>query len=76
MKGFKLDSKWIQFSAMGLELGISVIVGLFVGDFLDKQFDTEPWLLLLFLIFGLIAGFRSVFRLLKKLNSTKSSSSK
>ena len=65
MKGFKLDSKWIQFSAMGLELGISVIVGLFVGDFLDKQFDTEPWLLLLFLIFGLIAGFRSVFRLLK-----------
>ncbi len=76
MKGFKLDSKWIQFSAMGLELGISVIVGLFVGDFLDKQFDTEPWLLLLFLIFGLIAGFRSVFRLLKKLNSTESSSSK
>ena len=71
MKGFKLESKWIQFSAMGLELGLSVIVGLLIGNFLDGQFGTEPWLLLLFLIFGLIAGFRSVFRLLKKLNSTE-----
>ena len=74
MKGFKLESKWIQFSAMGLELGLSVIVGLIVGNFLDEQFGTEPWLLLLFLIFGLIAGFRSVIRLLKKLNSSESSS--
>ena len=71
MKGFQLESKWIQFSAMGLELGLSVIVGLLIGNFLDGQFGTEPWLLLLFLIFGLIAGFRSVFRLLKKLNSTE-----
>jgi len=69
MKNFKLDSKWIQFSAMGLELGLSVIVGLFVGDYLDQQFGTEPWLLLLFLVFGLFAGFRSVYRLLKKLQS-------
>lgn len=65
----KIDSKWIRFSALGLELGLSVIVGLFVGDFLDEVFGTEPWLLLLFLIFGLIAGYRSIFRLLKKMQS-------
>ncbi len=75
MKIFKLESKWIQFSAMGLELGLSVIVGLFVGDYLDKQFGTEPWLLLLFLVFGLFAGFRSVYRLLKKLQSNHDSPS-
>lgn len=65
----KLDSKWIRFSAMGLELGLSVIVGLLIGDFLDGFFGTEPWLLLLFLLFGLIAGYRSIFRLLNKMNS-------
>ena len=74
MKNIKVHSKWIQFSAMGLELGLSVIVGLLIGDFLDKQFGTTPWLLLLFLIFGLIAGFRSVYRLLKKINSNHDSS--
>ncbi|MBF0280844.1 MAG: AtpZ/AtpI family protein [SAR324 cluster bacterium] len=75
MKSFKFESKWIQFSAMGLELGLSVIVGLLVGEFLDKQFGTEPWLLLLFLIFGLAAGFRSVYRLLKRLQKNNDASS-
>ena len=64
----KLNSKWIRFSAMGLELGLSVIVGLLIGDFLDGFFGTEPWLLLLFLVLGLIAGYRSVFRMLSKMN--------
>ncbi len=69
MKFIKLSSKWINFSAMGLELGLCVIVGLLIGDYLDNLLGTEPWLLLLFLIFGIIAGYRNVYRLLKKLNS-------
>ncbi len=52
---------------MGLELGLSVIVGSFIGLYLDEKFGTDPWLLLLFVIFGIIAGYRSLYRVLKKM---------
>ena len=57
----------MAFSSMGLELGLSVIVGFLVGSWLDRFWGTEPWLFLVFGISGIIAGYRSVFRLLKKL---------
>ena len=69
MKFPKLDPKLMMFSSMGLELGLSVIVGCVIGSTLDHYLGTQPWLLLLFLLFGCIAGYRSIFRLLKKLNS-------
>lgn len=59
--------KYLRFSTIGLELGISVLLGLFVGQWLDKQLGTTPWLLLLCLLVGLAAGFRSILRLLKTL---------
>jgi ATP synthase protein I len=49
-------------SSVGLELGIAVIVGLLGGMWLDSHFGTTPWLMLLFLVFGLVAGFRNVLR--------------
>jgi ATP synthase protein I len=63
--------KYLRFSTVGLELGLSVIVGLLIGQYLDEKFGTEPWLLLLFLIFGMAAGFRSIFRLLKDLDKNR-----
>ena len=53
-------------SSVGLELGISVIVGLFFGMWLDSKAGTTPWLMLLFLGFGLVAGFRGVLRAVKR----------
>jgi ATP synthase protein I len=29
---------------------------------LDRQLGTEPWMMLLFLVLGLVAGFRNVLR--------------
>jgi ATP synthase protein I len=49
-------------SSVGLELGIAVILGLLFGMWLDRQLGTEPWMMLLFLVFGLIAGFRNLLR--------------
>ena len=49
-------------STVGLELGVAVIVSLLFGMWLDKKLGTEPWLMLLCLVIGLIAGFRNVFR--------------
>lgn len=49
-------------SSVGLELGIAVILGVVGGMWLDSHFGTTPWLMLLFLLFGLVAGFRNVLR--------------
>lgn len=49
-------------SIIGIHLVSGVIVGLVAGYYLDKYFGTRPWLTLLFLIFGIIAGYRNMFR--------------
>ena len=53
-------------SSVGLELGLSVIIGLLIGYYLDKEAGTGPWLMFLFLGFGLVAGFRGVLRAVKR----------
>ena len=54
---------------MGLELGLSVVVGFLIGSWLDDWLDTKPWLLLVFGVSGIIAGYRSIFRLVKKVKA-------
>ncbi|HSD89236.1 MAG TPA: AtpZ/AtpI family protein [Kofleriaceae bacterium] len=49
-------------SSVGLEMGLSVALGLLVGWYMDKWLGTQPWLMLLWLLLGLVAGFRGVFR--------------
>jgi F0F1-type ATP synthase assembly protein I len=56
----------LKLSSLGLEMGAAVIIGLLVGMWLDKQFSTEPWLMLLFLAFGFVAAGKAVVRALKK----------
>lgn len=69
MKLPEFNPKWFMFSSMGLELGLSVIVGLVIGSYLDKWLGTDPWMLIIFASAGIIAGYRSVYRLLKKIQS-------
>ena len=49
-------------SSAGLELGIAVAIGALFGRWLDGKLGTAPWMLLVFLIIGLVAGFRGVLR--------------
>ena len=53
-------------SSVGLELGLSVAIGLLIGWWLDQHLGTQPWLMLLWLVFGLAAGFRGVMRAVKR----------
>jgi ATP synthase protein I len=52
--------------SVGIELALSVVVGLVGGMWLDKHFSTEPVLMLVGLIVGVIAGFRSVYQTVRK----------
>ena len=56
-----------SYSTLGLEMGLSVAVGAGIGYYLDKWLKTEPWFLIIFLVFGVIAGFRSLYRAAKRL---------
>ena len=70
---YKTGSTWMMYSSMGLELGLSVVVGFLIGSLLDKWLGTEPWLLLVFGIAGIIAGYRSIFRLVKRIQADSES---
>ena len=47
------------------ELLAGVLVGAAIGYFLDGLFETKPWLLALFTIFGGAAGILNVYRSFK-----------
>jgi ATP synthase protein I len=59
-----------RFSAGTLELGIAVAVGIGIGYLLDtKVFGgrTTPWFTLFWLLCGVVAGFRSLIRVVRQL---------
>ena len=63
----KLLKQFASYSTLGLEMGLSVAVGVGIGYYLDKWLKTEPWFLIIFIIFGVAAGFRRLYRAAKRL---------
>jgi ATP synthase protein I len=55
-----------RFASLGLEMGVAVAIGAAVGYFLDRWLGTKPWLLLVFLLFGIAAGFKGVIDAARK----------
>lgn len=63
----KLLKQFASYSTLGLEMGLSVALGVGIGYYLDKWLNTEPWFLIIFIMFGVAAGFRSLYRAVKRL---------
>ena len=61
---------------MGLEVGLSVVVGFLIGTWLDEWLETTPWFLIIFGVAGVIAGYRSMFRMVKRMQSETGNSKK
>ena len=51
-----------KYSALGLEMALSVVIGVGIGYYLDKWFGTAPWMMILWIGFGFAAGVRSLYR--------------
>jgi ATP synthase protein I len=49
-------------------MGFSVAIGVGIGYGLDRYFHTGPWLTLIFLLLGVVAGFRGLFSLMKDID--------
>ena len=52
---------------LGTELIAAVIVGTIIGFILDSWFDTKPLLIIIFFIFGSVAGILNILRAAKKM---------
>ena len=56
---------YLRWSGKALEIPISVVVGLLLGMYLEKQFDFAPWGTWGGLFFGVSASVRAMYRLIK-----------
>jgi len=55
------------YSSLGFQVALSIFIGLAIGIFLDRRvFHTTPWLTLVFLALGIVAGFRNIGLAIKK----------
>lgn len=55
-------------SSVGLEMGVSILAGWGLGYYLDSQLGTDPWLMLVGLLFGVAAGFNGLLQTAKRVN--------
>lgn len=54
---------------VGMMFPCSIAVGLVIGWLLDRLLGTEPWLLMLFALFGVAAGFVNLYRVVAKFDN-------
>lgn len=66
------DYKWIQGAGMvasiGIILVVSTVIGGALGYWLDSVLGTDPWLMILFTLLGIAAGFIEMFRIVLRIS--------
>ena len=58
--------KWGGLASVGMSFAFAVVIGTFVGIWLDRVTGWSPFMLILFFFFGLAAGGLNVYRALKE----------
>jgi len=53
-------------SSIGFQLAFSIFIGLGIGWWLDGVVGTFPWLTLIFMAMGVVAGFLNYYRFAKR----------
>lgn len=64
------DKTWtliLNATTIGLHLVSATFVGLATGWYLDGWLETKPWLTILMLVLGVIAGFKNVYEEVQKI---------
>ena len=51
-----------EFAGVGLQFAVSIIVFLYLGQWLDRKLGTAPWLLIIGMFLGAGASFYSMYR--------------
>ena len=65
------EGKWLRraglASSVGLVLVVATLIGYAFGSWLDRRLGTEPWLMLVFTLMGIAAGFIEMFRIVSQI---------
>ena len=54
---------WLDVSIIGIQFPVAIALGYFFGRWLDGLFGTDPWLMIIFSLCGIAAGFVNLFRI-------------
>jgi F0F1-type ATP synthase assembly protein I len=68
MRKQKLIKQGAQLIVLGFELAAPVVVGLFIGYYLDRTWNSQPWLMLLGVLAGFFYGLKTLFSMLKRMD--------
>jgi ATP synthase protein I len=52
----------VMASTIGFQVAFAIFIGLAVGVWLDSRLGTFPWLSLVFMVLGVVAGFLNYYR--------------
>ena len=55
-----------QLSQIGVTIIVCVAISILIGRLLDSLFGTTPLFLLLFILFGIVAAFKSIYDIANK----------
>ncbi len=58
--------KLAAYSSVGLMFPASIAVGVAIGYFLDELFKTSPYLLIIFTLYGIAAGFVNLIKVTRQ----------
>jgi ATP synthase protein I len=67
-QGGRLLKATARLASVGIELSLSTVIGLLGGRWLDGKLGTDPWLMIVGLVLGVVAGFRSLIRTAQRAN--------
>jgi F0F1-type ATP synthase assembly protein I len=56
-------------AAVGLEFGLSIALGAWLGSLFDGRFQTSPWGVLSGIVLGATSGFRSLYRFARQMEA-------
>lgn len=45
---------------------VAPLLGYFLGSFLDEKLETEPYLMIVFIVFGFVAAGKEVYELIRR----------
>jgi ATP synthase protein I len=56
-----------RYGTVGLDLIVSIAIGYFAGRWIDARFGGKGWITMLGVVFGVITGFRFLWRAAKRM---------
>ena len=59
-----------EYSSVGIMFPVSIAVGAAMGYLLDKWLNTAPYLLIIFTLYGVAAGFWNLYKVTKRMSDS------